>query len=543
VVVSRASEFQKRTHSSNETYTNSQRVRRVKCDEKRPGCDRCKKFGRECDGYTTQRSSSRRESLIPIQPRPDYLQVYAPAFSVPGDETERRYFQIFCDRTAHDLAGYFPTSFWQRGVLQESHSDSSVRHAVIALGALTKTLDSSLGVNVFETSNDATEHHEYALSQYNKAIVYLRQTLAKGNPSIRTALVACLLFICFENFHGDHDAANSHVLCGLGLLDQWLAQNLPADMSAAGKRAQLQDLHQDEVFRIFSRIDSQSYAHTCASASVSLNPAPKLLLWESVSDTGIDVPFVFVELSEARSCWDYLMQRAITFHRMNEPYVAPNSPRIGTLNPRPSFLNDERNSIIIQLQQFEDALWPIMNADPDPLGLGIQTPGPTVLYLNNKIAIMNLHAAGADTIDESYWDSFLAEYEEIVARSLQLVDSTKHIATTHAGVFGFEIGIIAPLHLTAMKCRIPHIRRQAINILLSVPMREGCWDGVLLGKLDAWLMGLEEEGADAFGLVPEEQRWKLENVQSSTQERWIVGRAVRAGLLGDVESRETKITW
>ena len=121
-----------------------------------------------------------------------------------------------------------------------------------------------------------------------------------------------------------------------------------------------------------------------------------------------------------------------------------------------------------------------------------------------------------------------------------------------AGVFGFEIGAIAPLHLTAMKCRIPSIRRQAIAMLLSIPRREGCWDAMLLAKVDEWLLGIEEEKLDEFGLVPSTSRWRLEILQSNTQERWISAKAIKddpfAGTVGgqwamEPEVRQTKISW
>jgi hypothetical protein len=185
------------------------RVRRVKCDETRPGCNRCKKFGRECDGYLSDLSSS-RGSLVPMKPRPSCVNACIPAFSIPGDEQEHRYYQLFCDRTASDLAGYYPTDFWKRIAVQESFSEPAIRHAVVALGALTKSLHESKNqpfAMIMPPSNASVEHHEFALKQYNKAIVNLRQTISEGKPQIRTALVACLLFVCFENFHGDYEAA------------------------------------------------------------------------------------------------------------------------------------------------------------------------------------------------------------------------------------------------------------------------------------------------------------------------------------------------
>lgn len=59
-----------------------------------------------------------------------------PSPSIEGDEIERKSFRFFLDRTAPELSGFFESKFWNSLVLQRSRSDSPVRHAVIALGAL-----------------------------------------------------------------------------------------------------------------------------------------------------------------------------------------------------------------------------------------------------------------------------------------------------------------------------------------------------------------------------------------------------------------------
>jgi hypothetical protein len=187
-------------------------------------CMRCQKFGVDCDGYVAIPTSWKAcTPRMPhdIVPRPASLLRYKPIIAVQGSEDERRYYQLFCDQTAFELGGYFPTDFWNRIVLQESLSEPFIRHAVVTIGALTKTiLDSKLSSSAMvvpPTTHDQ-RHHEFALKQYNKAIVKLRHSLAKGVPQLRRVLVACLLFVCFENFHGDYDAGGKHIQRGVSLL-------------------------------------------------------------------------------------------------------------------------------------------------------------------------------------------------------------------------------------------------------------------------------------------------------------------------------------
>jgi hypothetical protein len=58
--------------------------------------------------------------------------------------------------------------------------------------------------------------------------------------------------------------------------------------------------------------------------------------------------------------------------------------------------------------------------------------------------------------------------------------------------FTVESGFIPPVYYTALKCRIPSIRRQAIRILRSAPHREGVWNGQLLAGVLEEVVRIEE---------------------------------------------------
>ncbi|KAJ5128519.1 transcriptional regulator family: Fungal Specific TF [Penicillium atrosanguineum] len=73
--------------------------------------------------------------------------------------------------------------------------------------------------------------------------------------------------------------------------------------------------------------------------------------------------------------------------------------------------------------------------------------------------------------------------------------------------FTVESGFIPPVYYTALKCRVPRIRRQAIRTLRSAPHREGVWNGPLLADVLEVVIGVEEgdfyagksfEGFDEF---------------------------------------------
>lgn len=195
------------------------KARRVKCDETKPHCRRCQKFGRVCDGYPEPPSA--KVAVVPIKPRIPSVSIYNPSVSIHTSEDESRYFQVFMDHSANELSGFLDPSFWTRLVLQESHIVPPIRHAVIAIGALNKSLESAprpnLKVNIIQSIDK--KHHENAVLQYLKAIQALNNYITESDsPQLRTALVACLLFICFETFQGSYASSVQQTYGGLKIL-------------------------------------------------------------------------------------------------------------------------------------------------------------------------------------------------------------------------------------------------------------------------------------------------------------------------------------
>jgi hypothetical protein len=111
------------------------------------------------------------------------VSLYGPNVSIHTTEDQSRYFQFFADHTANELSGYFDPTFWTRLVLQESHNVAAIRHAVIALGALNKSLENAPGphlkVNVIQSIDK--RHHEQAVLEHLKAIQALNSYISSSS--------------------------------------------------------------------------------------------------------------------------------------------------------------------------------------------------------------------------------------------------------------------------------------------------------------------------------------------------------------------------
>lgn len=176
-----------------------------------------------CEGYSDQLSKSGKKSVL----RATCRLPLAPSLSIHSTEQENRYFMVFVEQSAYELSGYFDSSLWTRTIPQEAHSIPAIMHAMIALGALRKSLDSApspdLKVNIIQ-SVDKT-HHEVALLQHLAAIKALHDYIsATINPQLRTVLLACLLFICFETFSGNSSSAIQHIYSGLKMLRSYYSE-------------------------------------------------------------------------------------------------------------------------------------------------------------------------------------------------------------------------------------------------------------------------------------------------------------------------------
>ncbi len=87
------------------------------------------------------------------------------------------------------LSGIFDPTFWTRLVLQATHHEPTIRHAVIALGALHES--SKVG--------SREEPSVFAMQQYGKAIRCLVKPIQeKQKQAADVALITCVLFVSFE---------------------------------------------------------------------------------------------------------------------------------------------------------------------------------------------------------------------------------------------------------------------------------------------------------------------------------------------------------
>lgn len=646
------------------TGCNNCKGRRVKCDETRPQCIKCVRSGRVCEGYPAYKRSS-NDPVIVIAPKPQLLAATSANSSPPSTSSatapssrssictnarrptassisqtsrptppptpqmlrspvvrinprlyepqdlgfnsdEGQYFQVFRLHTANELSGFFDSDFWMRSVLQESHAQASIRHAVVALGALYKTLEKaaesppSSPSDAHQQYDAAPKHYNFALQQYAKSVTRLREAMQNNEArSRRTILISIVLFTCFQSFTGDHKSAIFQIQHGLSLLEE---RRQDSYQPLTRRR---EDPVEDELVQMFTRLAIQAKSYDMAfhfphPYVIRLTPQPQNPTspqspsspsdtGSSIADSGPPIPNIFNTSQEARTSLDSLQERIMRFNEaLSSHYAGPN-------NILPASIKSMGLGFRTQLAQWTAAFEPLVISRRSPGVTNTERASVIVLKMMSLMTTI-LFMMGFST-SEMDFDNFTPQFKEIVDLANELVvDEELSLASkrcgneancrhnarhpqTHTALqfpgfaaheagfshtmenfthikasFALDLGIVPPLFVVATKCRDRKLRRDAIRLLLSSPRREGMWDSILSGKVAEWIMYIEEEGMQPFALwgpalveiVRDEKRVMVKEILFDLQAREAT---LRCGTRGardgdrDLRAKETFIHW
>ncbi|VUC23526.1 unnamed protein product [Clonostachys rosea] len=204
------------------------RIRKVKCDEKKPSCQKCTSTGRKCDGYESPfRVHVQNNQLTNnvyargIKLRAG-LQTICSAPTALGPEDISLLCRYFSTKTIFNVP--LDCNEEAKQVLQASLTDIPIRHAVMSLKALREELESS-GDKSPSSIGRRTPSCDYGLQQYSVALSGLASKLSSSSASeLKTALLCCQVFISIEQVRGNFAAMALHIVRGLGIMREYRAR-------------------------------------------------------------------------------------------------------------------------------------------------------------------------------------------------------------------------------------------------------------------------------------------------------------------------------
>ncbi|KAF7948090.1 uncharacterized protein EAE97_003501 [Botrytis byssoidea] len=322
------------------------RKRRVKCDEEKPHCARCKASGFKCDGYSVDAfSQAHKRASVVQKPQPKRkssvtnrailpskasktarinIRVLRPRTPIVETEQEYRYLCFFTENTTRRLCGFFESKLWSHLMLQAGEQERPIRHAMSAIGALDLILHTKeQKPHSLVTRSTIEEHHIFAIKQYEKAVRLMKTDIAERGHSLRTALLFCLLIVCFENLYGTQQSATVHIIAGIRLIEAYHhdhtsrsdksplqkaeESNASTDPVTFGMASPVPSDVEDEIYQAFGLLEIASLSFNLDGRGMAYH----MLAKDSGSSCVKNMPSRFVSLPEAKAYWDLIMRRLL----------------------------------------------------------------------------------------------------------------------------------------------------------------------------------------------------------------------------------------
>ncbi|CAG7563124.1 unnamed protein product [Fusarium equiseti] len=455
------------------------KVRKVKCDEGRPACQRCLSTGRICDGYGIWGGGSQ---ALTAKAKHMHMHMHIPAtaFTLLNPH-EKLYFDWFKCRTSTKISATFSSGFWSTLVFQAGSKEPAVLHALLALSSAHKKGVVEMGIDRDSLEAEAINQQEqFTLQQYVKAIGHLQPHFsARDRASCRVALITCVVFVCLEFFRGHFATAQIHLQNGLDILAHM--QGLADAKSGILALKPCQEATDAWIVEALSRLHIQVelfrhlYYHSC----VILQPAPYPQTtppdhFDSLNDAwkGLELVYnqIFHLTHRARQqritatehmSQQLLITRLAQWHSMFQEFVNTRS-----CGPNRDM---ERAYQVVHIQ------YAMINIMADTC---IHNNEMVYDACTDKFVLLIKELTGL-------WE--VSTYDHDLEDEMPL-----HIMTTCMPRSIVDIGWLPALYFTAVKCRVHRIRIEALKLLRTSPHREGIWDAHVAACVAKKVIELEE---------------------------------------------------
>ncbi|KAF2714102.1 hypothetical protein K504DRAFT_425277 [Pleomassaria siparia CBS 279.74] len=462
------------------------KIRKVKCDEGRPACQRCILTGRVCDGYGIWGGGGSSHSNQRGTTGSEFLQL------VPQPPTSRTdgkgYLAWFKTRTMIKLPGtYRASNFWSTLLLQASFSEPAVLHAVLALSSVHKRETADMdGQRPSNISPD--EQEKFTLRNYSKAIAAISDLrphfTLKDRASFWVTLITCVVFVCVEFLRGHFETGQLHLENGLNILGE---MQLLCNQGDASVRLKHQaDSTDDWIVQAFSRLHLQvelfkyTYEHSCSFRNTIQFDIPTSEFhsipdgWHSLERL-LNAIFYLISDGRQRASHDILC---------------------------PVDVFEYQQYVVRSLEQWL-VTWRAFEKARGNIGEDLKKAFGLLTVCHSMATIMA--ATCLSPFDESVFEFYTDGFIDLIKQSIALRVHTSH-ATSQQSIeikalpghlmdmshSVIDMGWIPPLYFVAVKCRVHRIRMHAVRLLESNSHREGIWDSKTMACVARKVIELEE---------------------------------------------------
>lgn len=467
-------------------------------------------------------------------------------------EQEQQYFQNCGKEMTGQLQGE-DASFWRDIAFRESNTSYTVRHGLIAIGALKQSTSRRSGRYQMDAVPGA--HREIALQHYHKAIKSLRESIPnlENQNSVRSLLVSCMILAIFDDFIGHRGFALQHMRYARQLV---LDSNflLPATVPRGNE-------DNAKLVNMFLRLDVLTL---CA---MGIHDEYQTIPLQRHAPT-FNLPSRLSSFDEARTLSTLVCWEAWNFFYHSAKFqLLPRSQIPPQLIDLRDYLIKNLYNLCLLLSEFKEEKPEVIR---HPLARAKSLRLHPILILVRLVSNFGAPETACDSLHDHFTylvslSKEILQYEQLenpnvtggstswmpVAGSKQSLHSMASIDLTMIAVpetYSAEVRTVSPLLLVATKCRNPSLRREAIALLLASHRREWMYDSLLSGQIGRWMMTLEEEGMDANNRIPEHARAWGESVKLELEGRGATVKCrqnfkIKATGKVDWKWRETYICW
>jgi hypothetical protein len=348
---------------------------------------------------------------------------------------------------ASKMSGYFDSELWSTLILQLSQSEPVVRHAISAISAAHRDMEEQ------RAGSDALEECTTAMRCLSIRI--------DADPTSRLIpLVACLLFTCLEFMRGNVNSAKVHMLSGLNIL------NSSRRRSDRNNSCTDDIVIEKHLVPVFARLNI-----LCLLFHQLLPPVRSAL---QIGESN------FTTLTDARTRLIEVMDPSLRFIRtvasknINHTVVPEDYTQQFQLQCELQHWHNQLEDLLSKLKESEQTRF---------------ENSINLIRIQHRVVFIWLSVCL--TIGECAVDIHTADFIQIVDLSEKL---TQEVDPSRPQSFSFEMQIIAPLYYTAVKCRVPSLRRRALDLLRLAPNREGLWSKQISIRLAERVIEIEERG-------------------------------------------------
>jgi hypothetical protein len=425
------------------------------------------------------------------------LPIYQPPSLIGNlSRDEHVAFDWFMQKNTTRLSGLFTSAFWDTLVFQASVQEPAVRHAVIALSSAQKAERIHRGA-----SHSAPNAEQFTLQQYNKAIGHLRgqQYQTHRGESTRIVLITCMIFVALEYLRGRYTMAFTHLQYGTSLLSEHERQHHSSSNIVPVPLEPKAEFAQTALVDAFTRLSVQATLYRQESTQVYIASV------HARSHPHQVIPDVFGSVAEARRMLDWLYARIHCLKQDCQSLVHSSPPRDVEAQ-----VHKTRHQILSDLSHWQSAC----QSTTLTLGSSHAARRDRLSYtLMNLYHAMATITASVNPDDEMGYDSHTHAFMRIISGCHELWLNLQRLnGNTDPGEkaecegmgFTLEMGFIPPVYFTAVKCRVPRIRRQARDILRAGMNREGAWDRQGIAAAVAEVIRMEEGDFYSENCIPDE---------------------------------------